>query len=149
MLKMWPRYDPDLSMVYPRYAKDIFKVCPKYALDLPKICPIYDPDMPKTCPRYPQDMVGIGKSGVWQYGLVPFLEPCSNKKPKVSYTSCPNCVHLWWTLNELLWAFYEHFVREMSKCDDFPQNAWWLVCFLDPCSKQGQSNQCRTPGVKF
>ena len=60
--------------------------------------PIHAKDIPKICPRYPQDMVGIGKSGVWQYGLVRFVEPCSNKKPEASYIGCPNCQHLWRTL---------------------------------------------------
>ena len=45
---------------------DMYKMWPQYAQDMPKICPIH-----------PQDMVGIGKYGVWQYGLVRFVEPCS------------------------------------------------------------------------
>ena len=43
-----------------------------------------------------------------------------NKKPEASYTGCPKCVHLWRTLNELLWTFYEHFLRKISKFDNFP-----------------------------
>ena len=93
------------------------------------VCPRHAKYIPKIGPRYPQDMVGIGKSGVWQYGLLGLVEPCSNKKPEASYTDCPNCQHLWRTLYEPLWTFYEPFLREMSKFYDFPQNAKGLVCF--------------------
>ena len=140
MPKIWPRYAQDLSMIYPIYTQDIAKICPiifqglpkiwpRYAQDMPKKCPRHAQDMPKICPRYPQDMVGIGKSGVWQYGLLGLVEPCSNKKPEASYTDCPNCQHLWRTLYELLWTFYEHFLRIMLKFVDFPQTAGGLVCF--------------------
>ena len=83
----------------------------------------------KICQRYTQDMVGIWKSGVWQYGLLQFLEPCSNKKPEASYTDSPNCQHLWRTLYELLWTFYEHFLMENAKIWGFSSKCWRTCVF--------------------
>ena len=103
--------------------------------------------MPLTKDSDAQDVVGIGKSGVWQYGLLQFLEPCSNKKPKASYTGCPNCLHLWRTFYELLWTFYEHFLRKMLKFDDFSQNAGGLVCF-PPFSFLSSSSSKYEPLIK-
>ena len=51
------------------------------------MCPQYAQNMPKLCPKYPQDMVGIGKYGVSQYGLVRFVEPCSKSVDKLVKSS--------------------------------------------------------------
>ena len=56
--------------------------------------------------RYAQNHGRNGKIWSLKYGLLRFVEPCSNKKPKASYTGCPNCLHFWRTLYELLWTFY-------------------------------------------
>ena len=102
--------------------------------------------------RYAQNHGRNGKIWSLKYGLLRFVEPCSNKKPKASYTDCPNCQHLWRTLYELLWTFYEHFLKKMSKFDDVSQKPkisskygrngkiwslkYGLLRFVEPCSNK-------------